>query len=100
MKSATNACSSAETTSSPSPGAMVVLLDADRFVDERRRIEHRHDLRDHLVAVVVEPRHVVAAERILHHVDQAPVAVAARLCRPILAAREYLRQVVIGHEGA
>ncbi len=41
---------------------------------------------------------VVAAERVLDHVDQAPVAVGARLVGTVLPAAEDLDQVVVGDE--
>ena len=41
---------------------------------------------------------VVAAERVLHHVHQAAVAVGAGLVGTVLAAREHLDQVVVGDQ--
>ena len=57
---------------------------------ERSRTEDAHDLLDHLLAAAasIEAALLVAAERVSYDVDEAPVAVRARLVRLIAAGCE------------
>jgi hypothetical protein len=64
---------------------------------ERRRVEHRHDLGEHRLARR-EAGLVVAAERILEHAGQAPVAVRAGALGAVLTASEDPGQIRIGDE--
>src|SRR5262245_52978345 len=64
---------------------------------KRGRLEDRHDLRQHRLAGG-EARFLVAAKRVLDHVDEALVAVGARLVRAVLSALEVLHQIVVRDE--
>src|SRR5882724_11823048 len=66
---------------------------------ERRWVEHRHHLADHRLPGV-ETALLVAAERVLDHVDQALVAVGTRPGRPVAAGLEVLDEVVVGDQRA
>jgi len=67
-------------------------------LDEGGLLVDGHDLPNHLLAGV-EPALLVAAERVLDGIDQAPVAVGAGLVRCVLARRELVDQERAKSEG-
>src|ERR1051326_3070929 len=62
-------------------------------------IEPRHHLAHHRLVVAVEAREIVAAERILQHIQQALVTVGAGAWGPVVALLEQPDQVVVGDQG-